>query len=344
VADSGGHWVNLAAAEKLTQDEQVPGFIEEDLKRGNPALMLPVQQQTGTNLKWLREKVVGSAQRADIGSQLVWTDESDYDEITRRAKIIYKQTPLNNYVKEVYSSFNNYAAIQNREITKAMIRQMGDDIIYADTTNGGANQPNGLHALAALYPTALNGTTDGLNIDQGSAGLSLGNMRLIEQRMRHGIDMWLFPFEIAAQLDAYVQENGVSTFTASRIQITMDSVGQQLMTWNGKPIVRSDYLVAEQLNTGLDSTSTRDKHSSSAENFSIFALKLGHPALQDPGVGLIFGGNNRDPGELMKTTFFPTLEDFDASGLRKTSYYNVADGSIMAIGRVADITNVAIVV
>ena len=343
MADSGGHWVNLAAAEKLTEDDQVAGFIEEDIKRGNPALMLPVQQQTGTNLKWLREKIVGSAQRADIGSQLVWTDESDYDEITRKAKIIYKQTPLNNYVRDVYGSFNNYAAIQNKEITKAMIRQMGDDIIYGDTLNGGSNQPNGLHALAALYPTALNGDVDGLNINEGEAGLSLANMRLIEQRMRHGIDFWLFPFEIAAQLDAYVQENGVSTFVASRITITMDQLGEQILKWNGKPIVRSDYLVAEQQNTGADSPSTRDKFATNDKQYSVFALKTGHPALQEPGVGLIFGGNNRDPGELMKSTFFPVLEDFDASGIRKTSYYNVADGSIMAIGRIFDIENLAII-
>ncbi len=33
MADSGGHWQNLAAAQKLTQSMRIPGVFEEDIKR-----------------------------------------------------------------------------------------------------------------------------------------------------------------------------------------------------------------------------------------------------------------------------------------------------------------------
>ena len=32
MADSGGHWATLAAAQKLTQSNKIPGVVEEDIK------------------------------------------------------------------------------------------------------------------------------------------------------------------------------------------------------------------------------------------------------------------------------------------------------------------------
>ena len=58
MAESGGHWANLAAAQKLTQSMKIPGVFEEDIKRNNPLERLTVGQaaHSGLKIEWLREK------------------------------------------------------------------------------------------------------------------------------------------------------------------------------------------------------------------------------------------------------------------------------------------------
>jgi hypothetical protein len=346
MADSGGHWANLAEAQKLTQDTLVPGFIEEDIKLGGLASMLPVWQLNGTNLVWNREKVVGAAQRASVGSQLVWTDEFEYNQITRPLKIAYKQTPLNKFVEQTYGTFNNYAAIQNRELSKSVLRTINDDLIYGDTTNGGSLQPLGLHAMASLYPTSLNGESNDVNIDSAESALSLGELRKLIDNMKYGVDFLYFPKVIARRLDAYVQEAGVAN-TIGTFNFTKEEIGARVTAFEGVPIVRTDYLVEETVTaasgTPPPSTELRTK-SAGTGNYSIFAIKAGQVAFEEPGLTFVFGGDTNEQGQLMRTEFFPQLENFDASGLRKTSYYNLADGSIMAVGRISDVDDAVVTV
>lgn len=342
MAASGGHWLDLAAAQKLTNNVLIPGIIEEDVRRGGMLGRLPVFQQFGTEITWNREAVIGAASDAAVGSQLVWSEDSDYTQVSRALKISYRQTVLDQFVEDVYGNFNNYRNVQGMEDRKALMYHMEDRIIYGDTTYGDANQIDGIHALAEAYGQGLNQDTDVLNIDEGEAGLSLANLRQLEDNMDYGIDFFLFPKEIATRLDAYVQEAGLSTNLFGQVNFTVDEVGRRVTQWNGIPIIRSDFLVAEQANTGVGSDA-RAKHSSGDKQYSIFAIKMGQVMRNEPGLSIGFGGRDVSPGELIKTRFFPDLEDFDASGLRQVSYYNLADGSSMAIGRIYDIENSAVV-
>lgn len=345
MAASGGHWKNLAEAQKLSQEKIVSGVIEEDIRVGGLMPMLPVMQQTGTKLQWLRETTVGTSSRAAVGDQLAWSDEFEYTKIEEALVIRYKQTPLDQYVDGVYSSFNSYAAIQLVEDRKAVIIGVEDDLIYGDPVSGpaGSQEPRGLHHLAELYPNGLNRDADEINIDMAEAGLSLNKMRQIERGMKHGIDFWLFPDVILDRLSAYLQEAGLSTNTFGAIQFTMDDLGKRVTRWNGRPVFQTDYLVAEQANTGNSTSSARAKNTSGDKQYSVFAIKMGQVARKEPGLTFAFGGHLARPGEPLMFRFFPQLEDFDASGIRNTVYYNLADGSAMAIGRIWDIENVAIV-
>ena len=83
MADSGGHWVNLAAAQKLTQSMKIPGVFEEDVKRNNPLERVTVGQaaHTGKKIEWLREVPANVAAlesaitEKDIGELLSWTED-----------------------------------------------------------------------------------------------------------------------------------------------------------------------------------------------------------------------------------------------------------------------------
>lgn len=348
MADAGGHWNNLAEAQKLTQGTLVPGIIEEDISEGGLIGRLPVMQVPGQEIIYNRENDLPVAARAGRGSTFQWQDATTYSQITRELSTGYIQTPLDQFVESQYGNFNNYAAIQAIEDRKALMKLVENDLVYGndDSTVGDVLQPKGLHQLAALYPQANAGSqesnTNSLNIDEGEAGLQLSNLRALEDSMQHGIDFWLFPYEIARRLDAHVQENAITTSTFGQISFGINEVGQRVSFWNGVPIVRSRYLVAEEANTGVDTTTLRAKQSTTANNFSVFAIKMGQVARREPGLSLGFG-NSGQQGEFFKTVFFPNLEDFDASGLRNVAYYNLVDGSTMSIGRIYDIIDAAVV-
>ena len=55
-----------------------------------------------------------------------------------------------------------------------------------------------------------------------------------------------------------------------------------------------------------------------------------------------FGGEGNSAGEFFKTIRFENLEDFDAAGLRMVSYFALLAGSFKSVGRIFDITNVAV--
>ena len=338
---SVGHWTSITEAEKLTQTVLVAGLIEENIKSGGVLPLIPVVQFSGQSATWNRESNIPTAQTAAIGATLTWQDASDVDQQETSLKIVYIQTPLNHYVQEVYGSVNNYQAIQLLQNKKAMLHKLEDLMLYGDATFSAQNlEFDGLHALAQASGTDFNSNT--LDIDMVEAGLSLAKLRILEDNMKHGLDAWVFPKPIARRLDAYVQEVGISTNTFGQISFTLDELGKKVTHWNGTPILRSDYLVGEQANTGVGSDA-RAKRTSGDIQYSVFGLKLGTNVMEG-GPGLTFAwGNTAGEGELWKTIFFPNLEDFDAAGLRLVTYGGILDGSSMAVCRIYDIEDVAVV-
>ncbi len=335
-----GHWANIAEAEKLTQSVLVAGLVDENIKNGGILPLMPVVQFAGQSATWNRESTIPTAQTAAIGATLTWVDAAEVDQQDTPLKIVYVQTPLNHFVEAVYGSINNYQAIQLMQNKKAMLQKLEDLMLYGDLTFSPGNlEFDGLHALAQASATDFN--TNTLDIDQAEGALSLANLRLIEDNMRHGLDAWIFPKTIARRLDAYVQEVGISTNTFGSISFTLDDVGKKVTHWNGTPILRSDYSVAEQADTGAGSDA-RAKRTSGTNMYSIFAVKFGQVMNGDPGLTFAWG-NTGSPGELWKTIFFPNLEDFDSSGLRLVTYGSILDGSSMALARIRDITDVAVV-
>ena len=58
----------------------------------------------------------------------------------------------------------------------------------------------------------------------------------------------------------------------------------------------------------------------------------------DPGINIGFGGDTHQNGEFFRPERFDKLENFDAAGLRLTSYVTLTCGSTLGIARINDIT------
>ena len=348
---AGGHWNNLAAAKKLTQSMRIPGVFEEDIKRNNPIERVTVGQAaaSGLRIEWLREKPANvqtledAIADIDIGEQLSWTADVDYDEVNTELKRSYIQRKLDKFVQGIYGTFNNYEARVLLECEKALKRRLGARLIYADV-NTSAKQFDGIHALARQH-------SGNRNIDMGEVGLSLEKLRLQVDDMKMGADEIWAPYEIIRRFDAAYQEKGfagLATATAGTMAfmtLGYNELGKRVLFWDAIPLIRTDFLVAEQANVGLTATASdvRTLYASGTKMYSIFAIKHGNVLNQEPGLTYAFGGTDGF-GDFYKIVRFPELEDYDAGGLRMVNYGAMLLGSTYCLGRIADITDAAITV
>lgn len=345
MADSGGHWLTLAAAAKLTESTKIPGVFETDIKRNNPIDRVAVAQaaHSGKSIKWLREKadtLESAVQDVAVGDPLSWTDSVDYDEVEVELKIKALQRKLNHFVLDIYGTFNDYRAQVMLEMEKGLKRKLGDSIIYDDITYGGIKQTDGMHAQAALQ------TGTNLDIDNGDTlGLSLTKMRNLEEAMKQGIGEWWIPYPLMKNFGAAYEERGfvgvAFKTTMASIQRGISDVGKQIFFWNGVPFIPTDYLMEETVNVG-DGSNLRAKTPGNG-NYSIFAVNMGNVMEKQPGMTFAYGGTEGQ-GDLYKLVPFPNLENEDAEGMRMVTYMAMLFSSKFAIGRIFDVEDTAILV
>lgn len=343
MGETVGHWKSLDEAKRLTQSQLIPGVIEEDIMRNNLLDRIPVAQARGKSIKWNREKVVidSDVKDIDIGEGLSWTSSMEYSPQEAELKRCYLQRPLDNFIPDVYGTINNYEAQMLWEMKKALIRRIGKKLIYDDIAYGGAKQFDGIHALAALQKG-----TD-LDQDGGGLGLSLDNLRKMIDAMKHGCDLLLFPFDIARRMDEAYQERGfaqLATGTAGNlglITVGWNEAGRRQMFFDGIPIVRTDFLVPEQVDVG-DGENLRALYADGYKQYSIFGIKFGDVFAGEPGLQLGFG-NTQMLGQFYKLVMFDNLEGYDAAGIRLVSYLAPLLGSKLCLARIFDVEDRAIV-
>lgn len=354
MADSGGHWKTLAEAQKQTQSLKIPGVFEEDIKRNNPLERMPVAQaaRTGRKIEWLREKTTTESAVAeiDIGEQLSWSEDVEYEEKEMELKRIYIQRKLDHFVEGIYGTYNNYEARMLLECEKGLKRRIGARIIYADTTYTSSKQFDGLHALAAEHgtPYTAGSAYDQKNINNANVGLGLGLFRELIDAMLYGVDEILAPYEIIRRMDATYQERGILQAAANTTNMTFISmgyneIGKRVLFWDGIPLIRTDYLVKEQSATGTGlSTNARALYSDDG-TYSMFCMKYGNVLNMEPGITYAYGGTE-GAGDLYKLVRFPELEDYDAGGIRLVNYGAILLGSSLCLGRIFDVDDVAITI
>ena len=359
MAESGGHWKTLAEAQKLTQSTKVPGVFEEDIKRNNILERMPVAQAAGTGKKieWLRENgtMEDAVTETSIGTQLSWAADIEYTEVESTLQTLYVQRKLDHYVEGIYGSYTNYQAQMLLEAEKGLKRKVGDRLIYSDTTYGGSpTQFDGFHALAAERgtPWVSGGTGNKLNMDMASGALSLHYLRVMLDAMKLGADEILVPGCIGMRFDEAYEERGFAGSIAGdftergiRSYLTkgLNDMGKPIMYFGGVPIIRTDYLLAEQDGTGTGATENARAKYSSTEAWSIFIVKYGNLMERDPGICYGYGGTEGQ-GDFYKMRMWDDLEDFDAAGIRLINYGTVLLGSTLCLGRIFDVTDAAIVV
>jgi len=166
--------------------------------------------------------------------------------------------------------------------------------------------------------------------------------------MVFGCDEIWVPPEIGIRIDAAYSERGF--YTESRDEPThgdlslltrgLNQIGMPIMYWMGIPIVRTDYLVDEESNTGTGLSTITNKRAvySSDRTFSIFGAKYGNVLAKEPGITFAYGGTEGE-GDLYELWTWDRLEDYNAGGIRLDSYGTVLLGSTKCLARIHDVDN-----
>ena len=328
------------------QSELLAGVIEEVIEEGNLLPLLPVFQINAKSIIYNRENTLPSAAFYDINEQIPWQADVDYTaQKEATLKRVLRQDVLDKFMRDTYKDPNDYRAIVLSALRKGCMRTIEDKIIYGDETYSNAKEFDGLHAFVAENDTTP-GTADGvMDIDEGEGALSLMNMRLLLDNVKMpqlgtGGLYWLMGKQLARRLDAVQQEAGIASYVGPwNITFAPDQFGKRVTYFDGVPIIRSDYMVAEQVNTGRGSNA-RAKYSSGTKQYSIFLCRFGQ--IPDGGISLCFGGNDGGAlGEFFGFEDFDKLEDYDAEGMRLKAYVAMAQGSTKSLGRIHDITDAA---
>lgn len=347
MALSGGTFKNLAEVIKLTYPTLIPGVIFEGMKRGNPADMIPFAQanHSGEKIKWLREAAGYEDDVTNIGrgGQTTLKESLEYTEKEVTLKTCYDYKKMDKFNPAVHQTVNNYEKLQLESMIRGVTMKLGDKIIYDHTAYDAAGlQMKGLHAWAA------DNYGEAWDIDEGEGALSLMNCRTLADELKYDFDFWLMPFCLARRIDAFYQEAGSAGLAynaAGPLGLISYGPGDKATRTQflcDKPVMRSDYMLAEQANTGAGSNA-RAKYTSGTKMYSIFAIKLGQGSLaqEDPGTKVAFGKTEGD-GQFFNLEYFDKLEDYIASALRLSANTEMILGSKWAIGRIWDITDAAV--
>ena len=360
-----GHWNTLAEAQKLSQNMLLQGIVETVIESGQLLARLPVKQLSGLNLDYNREvdwTASSGARFYDIGDPIGISKDVQYEKISVPLKRIIRQDPIDEFLAATYNNINDYRSVAIQQLIKRVVRFTEHKLAYADLLfdpaseslnliSGGSSTHNpdagvefdGIHALVR------NGTLD---IDGGEAGLSISSMRELLDEAKVPADLvgsgnviWLMPRPLHRRLsEAYMERGIVNTNSLlSQISTGVDDIGRRVMSFDGIPIIPSDYLVAEQANTGTGVSGTariRALHSSGDEQYSVFLLRFG--SVEDGGLELLFGGEGREIGEVFRRDSFERTENYDAGMERLTGYLALALGAVHSLGRIRDIENVAV--
>ena len=350
MALSGGHFENFVEAMKATQPTLVKGYVDDNQKRGNiiDTLATVTGDGTGEQIDWLRKTTDTSTDVKDSGkgTTTVLTEGATFDKQTAYLKQCYKFEALDKFYKSIHKTMNDYEEIQYQSMVNDMLVKLGDKVIYDDITYGSSLQMDGLHALAAVS------AGEDWDVDAAETALSLANLRALRDEMRHGLDFWFVPYWFPTYLSAAFQEKGLAGLatgtagTMGNVQWNVNQLGQRILTWDNVPLIPSDYLVAEQANTGAGSNA-RAKYSSGTSMYSLFGIKQRTNGIDtaDPGLALCVGTIENDGVEKMiQLEYFDKLEDKIAKALRTSVNSCLINGSKYSICRMFDFTKAAITV
>lgn len=324
-----GHFKDLTEAQKLVQSVLLQGVVQEIYEEGQLLQKLPVMVINSKSIIYNRQESRPTADHYAIHEEIPFTADVEYaTQVEVELKRAAMSRILDNFMLKTYKDPNDYKTQILSECRAGCQYTIEDMLIYGDTATY-VKQPNGLDKLCSA--TGTNAFVDGdQDHDMGGAAASLTTAIAREciDACKPRPNILLMTRTLRNVLSARAFELGVSTaLPIGSISYGKDEYGRRIEYFDGVPIMVSDYLAAENDDTG-------GKAATATGIVSMYAIRFGQ--ITDGGLCLCVGGDTGGV-EFFHMIELAELENYDAAGIRLVAYYNLALGSTKAISRVHSI-------
>lgn len=235
--------VTLAESAKLCQDQLIAGLIENVITINPFFEVLPFLGIEGNSLAYDRENALGDVGFTGVGDTISATAAATFTQVTSSLTSLGGIAQVNGLITATRSNINDQTAIQLASKAKSAGRQYQQTMITGDGTS---NTFVGLENLV----------TGGQTITAGANGAAL-SFALLDQLQdsvtdKDGmVDYLLMHARTRRSFLALLRDAGGATIAET---VTLPS-GAQVMSYNGTPVFRNDYLPINQTQ-GTESAAT----------------------------------------------------------------------------------------
>ena len=304
--------LSLVESAQLSQNQLVPGIVEEMVKVSPLLQKLPFVEIIGNALAINREDPNDMGSVAFRSIDGVWTpSEAGFSQETFSLYTLGEDCDVPSLIQKTRSNVNDQMAAQIAIKSKLMAYAFEDRAVYGvKATDTGFD---GWHAWVA----------SGQQVHAGSsttgAALTIALLDELMDKVRPKPDAIFMNLEIRRRLSQYLRT--VGSYNTDR-----DDYGNYFLVWNETPIYATEHI----LQTETISSSAYALPTTGACS-SVFAVRFGEG---DGVCGIQSGG--------IETEFFEKLENKDAKRTRIKWYCGQALHSTLALSRLDGVTNVAV--
>lgn len=295
-----------AEAEKLSNNDLEAGVIEEIIEKDDLFSVLPFMQINGKAYVYDRENTIGGADFLDP-NEAVNEEASTFTEVVSKLRVLAGDVDVDKFLQSTMSDTNDQRAVQIAQKAKGVARKFHQTLATGNATTS-PKEFDGLAQLCVAGQKILAG-------DNGNA-LSLSMLDELLDAVPNGADAIIMrPGTIRAYRALLRASGGIQP-----AEIMMENFGRVMLTHNGVPILRNDF---------IDGTVDQG---TAPNTTSIYAVRLN----ELDGLHGIYGGGNA--GIVVED--IGTVQNKDASRIRLKWYTGLALKSTKSLAAIVGVTNV----
>lgn len=298
-----------AEAQKLSNNMLEAGVIEEIIDRDDLFAIFPFMKVNGKAYVYNREKTISEAPFVDV-NEAITEGAATFEEVTTNLKIIAGDVDVDKFLQTTMGDTNNQKAIQIAEKAKGLARQFKKTLIVGDS-NTNSKEFDGLEKLCVAKQTLTAG--DGTE----ATSLTLTLLDELLDMIPLGADCLIMRGEHIRAFRTLMRAAGGNT----AVDLMMEEFGRPMLTHNGCPIIRNDFIPVYEVGAGDPKTKCAN----------IYAARFN----EVNGVHGIYGGDNA--GIVVEE--IGTVQNKDATRTRVKWYVGTA---LKATHALAMLKNVAI--
>lgn len=296
-------------ADKLTDNQMVAGVIEEIIEKDETFAMIPFMGVVGKAYVYNREATLATATFLDP-NDTVTEGASTFLEVVSKLRILIGDVDVDKFIQATESNVNDQKAVQIAMKAKGIGRLFKNKMINGDNVA----QPKEFDGLAKLVDAAqvINSVSGGAT---GTA-LTLSMLDQLADQVINGADAFIMR---AGTIRAYLALLRATGGTSGAM-IEIPNFGVPVLSHNGLPILRNDWLPGNEVQGGTSNCC------------SIYAARFN----EADGVHGIYGG----PSAGIQVEEVGTVQNKDATRTRLKWYAGLALKSTRSLAVLKGITNI----